>query len=242
MSSAREEHKSRTTQDPEEFGDTQLVRDLLEVCHFAYLRGYLSATEGNLSIRVAENLILSTASNTCKGRISEAGLLFSDLDGNSVGAAKQGKKLSTELKMHLCAYRKRNDIKAIVHAHPTVAVGFTVAGKALTASILPEVVCTLGSIPTAPYATPSTDEIPSSIEELVLHYDAIMLDHHGALTLGEDIWSAFYKMETLEHYAQTLLVAELLGGAKALSGEQVNALLQIRSTYGLHRPIRLDGN
>lgn len=216
-------------------------QDLIAVCHMAYQRGYLSACEGNLSIKLSENLILSTASATCKGRISEDDLLLSTLDGEKIDCSSQysGKKLSTELKMHLYAYKRRPDIQAIVHAHPTVAVGFTVAGKSLTLPTLPEVVCTLGSIPTAPYATPSTDEVPESMSEFVEKYDAIMLDHHGAITFGNDIWSAFYAMETLEHFAQTLLVAELLGGAKPLTSAQVQKLLNIRGVYGLERPVQV---
>src|SRR6202030_2548337 len=99
---------------------------------------------------------------------------------------------------------------------PTVAVGFTVAGASLSKCVLPEVVCTLGHIPVAPYATPSTSEIPDSIKPLIAKHDAILLDHHGALTLGKDIFDAFYKLETVEHFAQTMLVAHMLGGPKAL--------------------------
>lgn len=139
--------------------------------------------------------------------------------------------------MHLRAYKERPDILAIVHAHPVTAVGFTVAGKSLDRSILPEVVCTMGSIPTAPYATPSTDEVPDSIAELAKDHDAILLDHHGAITFGVDIWSAFYKMETVEHYAKTLFVAEALGGSRVLSSQAISQLMAIRSIYGLTRPV-----
>jgi L-fuculose-phosphate aldolase len=141
--------------------------------------------------------------------------------------------------MHLLAYKRRPDIRAIVHAHPATAVGFTVAGRSLSDCVLPEVVCTLGSIPTAPYATPSTEEVPESISPFLDEYDAILLDHHGAITLGTDIWDAFYKMETVERFAQTLLVAELLGGPKQLETAQLKKLLSIRSIYGLTRPVKI---
>lgn len=140
---------------------------------------------------------------------------------------------STELKMHLAAYRLRKDVSAVVHAHPTIAVGFTVAGVTLSTPALPEVVCTMGTIPVAPYATPSTEEVVQSIEPYVKKCDAMMLDHHGALCLGKDIWDAFYKLETVEHQAQTLLVAHLLGGPKPLTKSQVSSLLAIRGVYGL---------
>jgi L-fuculose-phosphate aldolase len=133
--------------------------------------------------------------------------------------------------MHLIVYEARPDIRAVVHAHPTTAVGMTIAGMDLTQPILPEVVCSLGAIPTAPYATPSTDEMPASISPFLAEHDAIMLSHHGALVYGSDIWEAFYKLETLEHFAQTLLVAHLTGGARALSEKNVAQLFAIKHIY-----------
>ncbi len=216
-------------------------QELIEVCRLLYRRGYTCATEGNLSIRLTNGLVLSTASQTCKGRIKASELLLSDIKGKLLPSLYQssGHKLSTELALHLLAFTRRPDINAIVHAHPRTAVGFTLAGRSLSSCTLPEVVCTLGSIPTAPYATPSTDEVPDSIAPYVDDYDAIMLDHHGAITLGSDIWDAFYKMETIEHFAQTMLVAELLGGARELEAAQLNKLMNIRSVYGLTRPVKI---
>lgn len=221
--------------------EVALRQELVEVCRLAYQRGYLNATEGNLSIRMEDGLILSTAAQTCKGRIKSSDLLLIDIDGKIVPSQYQssGKKLSSELKMHLFAYRRRPDVKAIMHAHPATAVGFTVAGRSLASCTLPEVVCTLGTIPTAPYATPSTEEVPESIAPYVNDYDAILLDHHGAITLAPDIWEAFYKMETIEHFAKTMLVAEMLGGAKQIGSAQLSKLMDIRSVYGLSRPVKI---
>lgn len=219
--------------------EKQARKDLTEVCRLAYGRGYVCGTEGNFSIRLDENLILSTPTGSCKGRIEADQLVLTDLEGKQTGSPQTGRP-STELAMHLTAYGVRKDVDAIAHAHPTAAVGFTVAGLSLNKCVLPEVVCTLGVIPTAPYATPSTVEVSDSIEKIVSEYDALMLDHHGALTLGTNIWDAFYKMETLEHYAQTMLVAHLLGGAKPLYSSQVRKLLDIRSVYGLTRALPVE--
>jgi L-fuculose-phosphate aldolase len=210
--------------------------ELSEVCRLAYQRGYISGKEGNFSIRLENNRVLSTPRGICKGRVNPEDFILCDTDGNEldVPAAKNGNgsRVSTEFPMHRIAYKVRPDISAVVHAHPITAVGFTVAGISLNKCVLPEVVCTLGNIPTAPYATPSTEEIPNSIEKLIAQHDAILLDHHGALTVGSGIWDAFYKLETMEHYAQTLLVAHMLGGAQPLYSSQVKKLLQIRSIYG----------
>jgi L-fuculose-phosphate aldolase len=142
--------------------------------------------------------------------------------------------------MHLAVYRLRPEICAVVHAHPTTAVAFTVAGKSLTKCILPEAILALGVIPVAPYATPSTDEVPKSIEAGVRASDVVMLDHHGALCYADTIWNAFYLLETLEHHAKTLLIAELLGGAKPLPRSSVEKLFAICSVYGMKPPVNVD--
>lgn len=213
--------------------ERQARLELAEVCHLAYERGYICGKEGNFSIRLAADVILSTPRNTCKGRLTPEDFVLTDAQGKNL----DNKRASTELDMHLTAYKMRTDISAVVHAHPTVAVGFTVAEQSLAKCVLPEVVCTLGVIPVAPYATPSTGEVSNSIAEIIKTNDAVMLDHHGALTVGSDIWDAFYTMETLEHHAQTMLVAHLLGGAQPLYASQVKKLLQIRSGYGLTKPL-----
>ena len=213
-------------------------KEMIEVGKLLYQRGYICGLEGNLSIKLEKNRFLTTPSGTCKGRIAEEDLILVKANGDPVD--KNALKPSTELKMHLTVYEEREDVFAIVHAHPTAAVGFTVAGVSLDKCVLPEVVCTLGRIPTAPYATPSTDEVPESIKEIVRTSDALVLDHHGALTMAQNIWDAYYKMETLEHYAQTMLVAQLLGGAKPLESAQVEKLLDICSVYGLKKPRNLE--
>lgn len=207
--------------------------DLVEVCRLSYTRGYICGTEGNFSIRLTENVVLTTPSGICKGRITLDDLVLTELSGTLI---EGNRRPSTELKMHLIAYELRPEIRAVAHAHPTTAVGFSVAGVSLSQCVLPEVVCALGHIPIAPYATPSTDEIPASISPFIEKHDAIVLDHHGALTLGTDIWDAFYKLETLEHFAQTLLVAHQLGGPRPLRSSQVRKLIDICSVYGFRQP------
>lgn len=223
--------------------ESQARKDLIEVCRLSYQRGYICGKEGNFSIRLSENLLLSTPRDTCKARLEPADLVLTDMKGietHPAQAGSRGSRASTELPMHLTAYAMRPDVKAVVHAHPTVAVGFSVAGLSLAKCVLPEVVCTLGVIPTAAYATPSTQEVSSSIASLIAEHDALILDHHGALAVGNDIWDAFYKLETLEHHAQTMMVAHLLGGVQPLYASQVRKLLDIRSVYGLTKPLPVE--
>lgn len=218
--------------------ESRARRSIIDVARLAYQRGYICSTEGNFSIRLGDDTIVSTPSGTCKARIEAEDLVLTDLDGAVLpGSAGNGRRPSTELMMHLTAYRRRPDIRAVVHAHPTVTVGFTVAGLPLTKCVLPEVVCTLGEIPVVPYATPSTGEVSAGIADYIEKHDALVLDHHGVLTVGSDIWEAFYRLETVEHHAQTMLVAHMLGGVKPLKSSQVKRLLEIRSVYGLTRPL-----
>ncbi len=223
--------------------EVQARADLVAVASLCYERGYICGTEGNFSLRLDGRFILTTPAGTCKGRLSPADLIKLELDDEGVPCAESlegAARPSTELSMHLTALKERSDVQAIVHAHPTVTVGFSVAGRELSICILPEVVSSLGFIPVAPYGIPGTEEVSASIEPYLADHDVIVLDHHGILTFGEDIWQAYYKLETVEHQAQTLLVAELLGGARPLTRAQVMALIDNRHIYGLTRPLPVD--
>jgi hypothetical protein len=138
--------------------------------------------------------------------------------------------------MHLEVYRQRPDIRAVVHAHPPIATGFAVAGIPLDRAVLAEVLTTLGSIPIAAYATPSTAELPEAVRKYIKAHDGMLLANHGALTVGSDLFSAYYKMETIEHFATISLVARLLGRENLIAREEVLRLQELRGTYGIAAP------
>ena len=97
--------------------------DIIEVGRLAYERQYISGTEGNISIRLDSERILTTPRGVCKGRLSPSDLVVTNLDGElTAESLNQCHKPSTELKMHLTAYRLRSDVRAIVHAHPTLSL------------------------------------------------------------------------------------------------------------------------
>ncbi|MBN1503564.1 MAG: class II aldolase/adducin family protein, partial [Candidatus Eisenbacteria bacterium] len=154
---------------------------------------------------------------------------------------RQGKKLSgsgepsSEIKMHLAIYEKRPDVKAVVHAHPPVATGFAVAGLPLAQCILPEVVLSLGAVPVAEYGTPSTAEVCDAILPHIQNADAFLLANHGAVTIGKDVFQAYYRMETVEHFAKILLTARLLGRVNVLTPAQVEKLVELRKQSGVTR-------
>ena len=127
-------------------------------------------------------------------------------------------------------------MQAVVHAHPPTATGFAVAGIPLDRAVLAEVLTTLGSIPIAEYATPSTKELPQAVRKYIKAHDGMLLANHGALTVGGDLFGAYYKMETIEHFAKISLVARLLGRENLLSREEVMRLQELRGTYGIKAP------
>jgi L-fuculose-phosphate aldolase len=135
--------------------------------------------------------------------------------------------------MHLTIYELRPDVRAVVHAHPPVATGFATAGRALNEALLPEVIIGLGCVPLAAYGLPGTPELTEPMLPYIPKYDAILLANHGAVCYADDVWKAFFKMETVEHYARIALVAELLGGANVLPRTEVDKLLDARSRYGV---------
>ncbi|MFC1614277.1 class II aldolase/adducin family protein [Gemmatimonadota bacterium] len=208
----------------------QIKQDIIHVCHRLYERELVSTNEGNVSVRTGEDRLIVTPTGVSKGFLSAADLVEVDMSGNPV---KKGRKASSEIKIHIRAYEKRSDVRAVVHAHPITATGYSVAGVPLAECVLPEMVLTLGKVPIVPYGTPSTDELPDALEPYLFDHDAFLLANHGAMTLGTDILGAYHKMESLEHAAKILLVSRLMGNQNLLSRNEVDRLLEIRSRYGL---------
>jgi L-fuculose-phosphate aldolase len=213
--------------------ETQLRADIVEVGRRLYARGYTASNDGNISVRLDGERLLMTPKNVCKGFMSPDMMCITDLDGRKLAGDRDP---SSEMQMHLEVYRQRPDVQAVVHAHPPVATGFAVAGIPLDRAVLAEVVTTLGSVPIAEYATPSTNELPEAVRKYVKAHDGMLLANHGALTLGADLFAAYYKMETIEHFARISLVARLLGGERLLSRDEVVRLQGLRGSYGIAAP------
>jgi len=197
-------------------------QQIIQACRRLDQLGFVAATDGNVSARLDGGRIMITPSMLPKGEIKESKLLICNSEGRVL--AGRGKP-SSEIKMHLYTYRMRPDIKAVVHAHPPVATAFATAGIALTDPVLPEVVLTVGPVPLAKYATPSTDEVPKSIAPYIKKHNAILLANHGVLTMGKDVTEALHRMERVEHLARIMLAAGQLGGARKLNKNQIKKLL-----------------
>lgn len=201
-------------------------RGLIEACRRLDRLGFVPATDGNLSIRLDRSRILITPSMVSKSRLKERQLLICDMEGRVVAG---GGRPSSEMKMHLFAYRRRPEVRAVVHAHPPAATAFAAAGKALDKPVLPEVMLMVGKIPLARYATPSTTEVPRSLEPLIMEHNVILLANHGALALGRSLSEALHRMERTEHFARVMVAAQALGGPAILNKRQTKKLLD---TFG----------
>lgn len=205
-----------------------LRQQICEVGRRMYEKNFVASNDGNISVRLAANRILTTPTGVSKGFMAPESMVIVDLEGRVVSAGKP----SSEIPMHLFVYRERPDVQAVVHAHPLHATGFAAAGLSLEDCVTAEIIVTLGSIPLAPYGTPSTPKLPETLRPFIHHNDAFLLANHGAVTVGKDLWDAYYKMERLEHYAHIIFISRQLGGEKILPKEQVQELLELRGRYG----------
>lgn len=212
-----------------------LRAEIVRVGQMMHARELVDGFSGNISARLGPGHILATPSGLAKGILSPDQLLIVDLDGHLVEAAP-GLRPTSELLMHLEAYRRRPDINAVVHAHPPTAVALTIAGVSLAECVIPEAVVVFGLVPTTPYATPSSIENQHAISELIVGHDAILLAYHGSLTVGRTVTEAYLRLESLEHTAKIIALSRLLGGGPALPPDQVAKLLQTRQEWGFSRP------
>ena len=213
--------------------ERELRQEIVEVGKLVYQKGWVAANDGNITVRLDNGCLLATPTGVSKGMMHEDDLIICDMKGNKL----QGQRERTsEIAMHLTIYSMRPDINSVVHAHPPVATGFATAGRALNQALLPEVIIGLGCVPLAGYGLPGTPALTDPMLPLIPKYDALLMANHGAVCYGLDVYKAFFKMETVEHYARIALVAEILGGATVLPRTEVTKLLDSRTRYGVKAP------
>lgn len=205
-------------------------REMIEVGRRMYEKGFIVATDGNLSVRLGRGRFLVTRSGVCKGDLTDRDLVVCDQNGQTI----RGGRVSSEVLLHLAAYRLRPDVSAAIHAHPPLAVAFTLAGVSLSNALLPEVVMALGTIPTSLFAAPASPEGAEVIRDEILKHDAVILDRHGSLTIGKTLWSAYHKLERLEFAARVTHSARALGEIRPLSAEE---MAQVQSSIERYRGV-----
>ncbi len=211
--------------------EAELRAEVVRICRLLWEKGFVAASDGNVSVRLGRDRLLATPSGFSKGFLSPSDVVLCNLEGQSMYSSYQrGErcKPSSEILLHVEVYRQRPDVQAVVHAHPPIAVAFTIAGVSLAQCVLPEVVVNLGQVPTTAYATPSTAEGPEVIRELIRDHDALILDRHGSVTVGRSLFDAYMKLEKVEHLAQVTLAARQLGQVGLLPQEEVRKLVEMR--------------
>ena len=208
-------------------------QDICLVGQWLSERGFVPATDGNISLRLDKHHILTTPTCVNKGRMSPEEIVVTDLEGKRVDP---GPEPSSELGMHLLIYRCRPDVRAICHAHPPVATGFAASGIPLNKAILCEAVLSLGAIPVAPYAMPGTPALSAALEPFVHGHDAILMGNHGVVAYGSDLITAFHRVEAVEQIARVTLVTEVLGKQNLLSSHETAELLARRARSGFCPP------
>jgi len=213
--------------------ESELRQKIVEAGRRLHARFFVASNDGNISARLGDNAYLITPTSVNKGDLTPEQLLLVDGQGKVLSGTMRP---TSEMKMHLAVYRKRSDVRAVVHAHPPAATGFAACRIRLDQDVLlPEVIFSLGRIGFAEYGTPTTEEIPQAVEKEIAQCEALLLANHGAITVGEDVLAAYYRMEVLEMYARVRLVTRLLGEPKTLNEAQVRELQKVREAQGWGR-------
>jgi L-fuculose-phosphate aldolase len=200
---------------------------IVRVCKRLYVRGLVAGQDGNVSVRLADGTVLVTPSGMSKVDVEADDLVVVD----GAGTVLRGRYApSSELLLHLRIYALRPDVRAVVHAHPPAATGFAVAGRGMMAPVLPEVILQMGSVPLVPYATPGSEVLAATCEPFIRAHNAFLMANHGATTMGATLDVAHQRMESLEHAARILFVAQAVGGGEVqeLAARDVSALLELR--------------
>ncbi|MGP1444910.1 class II aldolase/adducin family protein [Treponema sp.] len=208
----------------------ELKEQVCDICHKMWQLGWVASNDGNVSVKLEDGTFLVTPTGISKSYIIPEKLLIITKDCSIIEGVPEYRP-SSEIKMHLRCYQDRDDVGAVVHAHPPAATAFAVAHLPMDRYTTIESVVTMGSVPLAPYATPSTSEVPESIAPYLQEHDVLLLENHGALAIACDLLTAYYRMETLELWAKTSIYAHILGGAKEISRENIDRLCRMRSDY-----------
>ena len=207
--------------------ESALRQEICAVGRRLYQHGLIVAGDGNISARLPDGTILITPAGLCKGELSPEDLVVVDREGRLLRAAP-GRRQSSEQLLHLHVYRARPDVDACLHAHPPTAVALTLAGVSMAEPLLPEAILALGPVPTAPYARTGTAEMGLAVDPLLAEHDALLLSHHGGLTLAATPTAAYFMMEQIEHCARIIHAARLLGPILPLPPERIAELAELR--------------
>lgn len=214
--------------------ETNAREIITEIGKRVYQSGYVGANDGNISCRISEDTIVVTPTGISKGFMTAEMMVRMKIDGTVIGEGKP----SSEVKMHLRAYRDNPDIGGVVHVHPPVATACSIIGLPLNQPLVAEGILVTGNIPIAAYAKPGSEEVPESIAPFLADCHGALLERHGAITWGTDVWQALYRMEAMEHQAKIMMYARLLSNLtgnpiRGFSEKELEDLVHIREGMGI---------
>lgn len=207
---------------PRHHDETTLRAEVVRICRLTWERGYSAGSDGNASVRLGARRLLVTPTGTHKGLLSPGDIVRTDLGGRPLPGERACP--SGEIALHVAVYERRPDVLAILHAHPPAAVACSLAGVDLGEPVVPESVLALGDLPTVPYATPTTSDLPAAVAPLLGQRRGLVLSRHGTLTVGPDLLTAFCRLEAIEHTARILCLARALGPVQPLATAEVARL------------------
>ena len=211
--------------------DFEARKGIVSIGKKMYEKNFVAANDGNISCRVAEDIIWTTPTGVSKGDLTEDMLVKMTLDGQVLEGTMRP---SSEVKMHIRAYKEDPEIMGVCHAHPPVCTSFAIAGIGLDRAIYPEALVNLGTVPCVHYEAPGSQGIPDSIGPYVKNYNGVLLGNHGAVSWGKTLIDSWYRLESMEHYAMILMyTGNILGKANVLSCDQVKELIGIREKLGI---------
>ncbi len=208
---------------------TGLREAICEVGRRMWVRSQVAANDGNISARMDDGNILCTPTGVSKGFMEPEDIVKLSPNGCTLGPGDP----SSEALLHLACYCARSDIGAVVHAHPPYGTAFAALGKPVPTQYLTEIAVALWEVPCAEYGTPGTLEVPESALPMLETADAFLLRNHGVVTVAEDVWEAYYRMETVEQGAKVATFIGQLGGTDTFDDEQLRDLAAIRHDHDL---------
>lgn len=212
----------------------QRKREICEIGRRIWQKGFCAGNEGNHSIRLAPDRFLCTPTGMSKGFLEPDDLVVVDRRGEQTEPNPRGRRPTSEVKVHLAIYRRRPDAAAVIHSHPPHATAFAIAGVPLPEGVYPEAEIFLGKVRTAPYATPSTQDLPDSLLPFIdEHTNSLLMANHGCVCFGPDLQAAYDRLEVLDAYCRILLLVTQLGRVNVLSDAQVLDLLKIKAAFGM---------
>jgi len=210
--------------------DNEIRTQIVEIADALYKKGMVNSYEGNVSYN-DNGRVYITPSQVCKGYLKNEMIVVVDMDGNVI-EANEGYNVSSEVKMHLACYKLRKEIRAVVHTHSPYATAYAVANKPVTTKAYPEMLIVFGQIPLAKYGTPSTDDIHAGFADIINDdYDVFLIANHGIISIGGDLFDAFFRIEAAENIAKVLTITKQLGGEKELPEDELELLSGVRKDF-----------